>query len=254
MERAALIFYLGLNNSQCADESFSVPLVYWSPLFQGKSNITFFKINFPSVPFPYYNLIYENLFRSKMPFSFSKLPISGVILIEPKIFPDDRGSFAELFKASEFKANGIPGTFVQVNHSKSQKNVLRGLHYQLQPKAQAKLISVIHGEIFDVVVDIRKGSPTYGKWAGQQLSAANKRMLYVPAGFAHDFCTLSDDTEIIYYCSEEYAPSLERNILWNDAAIGIKWPVSQPLLSPKDAGGKILKDADNNFDFTNPGA
>ncbi len=184
-----------------------------------------------------------------MPFTFKKLEVPGVILVEPRIFPDDRGFFAEIFKASDFKANGIPENFVQVNHSRSQKNVLRGLHFQLNPKAQAKLVSVVRGEIFDVAVDIRKGSPTFGRWVAQRLSDTNKRMLYIPVGFAHGFCALTDDVEIMYYCSEEYAPAMERNIIWNDPQVKVEWPVEVPLLSPKDAGGKFLKDIDNNFEF-----
>ncbi len=182
-----------------------------------------------------------------MPCTFTKLRIPEVLLIEPKIFPDDRGFFAEIYKSSEFIANGILETFVQVNYSKSQKDVLRGLHYQLKPKAQAKLVKVIRGEIFDVVVDIRKNSPTYGQWLSQNLSEKNKFMLYVPVGFAHGFCALSDDVEILYYCSDEYAPTFERNILWNDPDINIQWPSSKPHLSPKDSHGKYLKDVDNNL-------
>jgi dTDP-4-dehydrorhamnose 3,5-epimerase len=173
--------------------------------------------------------------------------IPGVVLIEPRIFSDSRGVFVELFKASEFQANNVPMAFVQVNHSRSLKNVLRGLHYQLNPKAQAKLISVVHGEIFDVVVDIRRGSPTYGQWVAESLSETNKRMLFVPEGFAHGFCVLSEAAEIIYYCSREYAPEAERTILWNDPAIAITWPVKGPLLSVKDAAGAFLSQAENNF-------
>lgn len=187
-----------------------------------------------------------------MPFTFTKTRIPEVIVIEPKIFPDGRGFFAELFKSSDFKANGIEGNFVQVNFSRSQKNVLRGLHYQLNPKAQSKLVSVIRGEIFDVAVDIRKGSPTYGQWLSQVLSDSNKKMMYVPSGFAHGFCALSDEVEIMYYCSQEYAPDKERSILWNDPQINVIWPTREPILSPKDSGGKLLKDAENNFEYKNP--
>ena len=183
-----------------------------------------------------------------MPFKFSKMNIPDVVLIEPRIFSDSRGFFMELFKASEFQANGLPMAFIQVNHSRSQKNVLRGLHYQLNPKAQAKLISVIHGEIFDVAVDIRRNSPTYGQWVADRLSGANKRMLFIPEGFAHGFCVLSDEAEVIYYCSREYAPDLERSILWNDPTIAISWPVKEPLLSSKDSGGSFLSRAENNFE------
>lgn len=184
-----------------------------------------------------------------MPFKFSKMSIPDVVLIEPKVFPDARGFFVELFKASEFHANGVPAAFVQVNHSRSQKNVLRGLHYQLNPKAQAKLVGVVHGEIFDVAVDIRRGSPTYGQWVAERLSETNKRMLFVPEGFAHGFCVLSDEAEITYYCSKEYASNMERSILWNDPAIAVSWPIKEPLLSAKDSGGALLSAADNNFKF-----
>jgi dTDP-4-dehydrorhamnose 3,5-epimerase len=184
-----------------------------------------------------------------MSFKFSKLSIPEVVLIEPKIFSDSRGFFVELFKASEFQSNGIRAKFVQVNHSRSQKNVLRGLHYQLNPKAQAKLISVVYGEIFDVAVDIRRESPTYGQWVGESLSDTNKKLLYIPEGFAHGFCVLSDEAQIIYYCSEEYAPQMERNILWNDPEIGVSWPIHEPVLSSKDLGGLFLSMVDNNFDY-----
>ena len=184
-----------------------------------------------------------------MPFRFSKMRISDVVLIEPKIFSDSRGFFVELFKASDFQASGVMAAFVQVNHSRSQKNVLRGLHYQLNPKAQAKLVSVIRGEIFDVAVDIRSGSPTYGQWVADILSANNRKMFFIPEGFAHGFCVLSDEAEMLYYCSKEYAPEQERNILWNDPQIAISWPIKDPLLSPKDAKGTSLATAENNFKF-----
>ena len=182
-----------------------------------------------------------------MPFKFSRMRIPDVVLIEPRIFSDSRGFFVELFKASDFQANNVPTAFVQANHSRSQKNVLRGLHYQLNPKAQAKLISVVDGEIFDVAVDIRRGSPTYGQWVADRLSGTNKKMFFIPEGFAHGFCVLSDAAEVIYYCSREYAPELERTILWNDPAIAIPWPVKEPLLSVKDSAGALLSQAENNF-------
>lgn len=184
-----------------------------------------------------------------MPFAFKKTDIPDVVLVEPKIFPDDRGFFAELFKASDFQANGIKEQFVQVNHSRSQKHVLRGLHYQLNPHAQSKLVTVVRGEIFDVAVDIRQGSPSFGHWVGLNLSEDNKRMLYIPCGFAHGFCALSETVEILYYCSTEYAPAAERNIIWNDPDVRVAWPTESPLLSPKDAAGKPLREAENNFVF-----
>ncbi len=168
-------------------------------------------------------------------------------MVQPKFFIDGRGFFAEIYKSSEFKANGIEVTFSQVNCSRSQKGVLRGLHYQLNPKAQDKLIFVLKGEIFDVVVDIRKGSPTFGRWVSERPSEENKQMLYIPAGFAHGFCALSDEVEIMYYCSCEYSPELERNIIWNDPDINIIWPIADPLLSPRDLKGKLLREVENNF-------
>lgn len=182
-----------------------------------------------------------------MPFTFTRTAVPDVVVVQPRVFPDARGFFAELYKASEFRNNGIKSTFVQINQSRSQKGVLRGLHYQLNPKAQAKLVSVQRGEIFDVVVDIRQGSPTYGQWVSEILSEANKSMLYVPEGFAHGFCALADETEIVYYCTEEYSPQHERSILWNDPTINIAWPVKDPILSEKDLRGKPFGQAENNF-------
>ena len=198
-----------------------------------------------------------------MPFNFSCLAIPDVIVIEPTVFPDDRGFFMESYKYSEFSAFGIKEHFVQDNHSRSTKGVLRGLHYQRSPKAQGKLVRVVVGEIFDVGVDIRlaraiekdlpygiremrifhgvkdiswaKGSPTYGRWVGERLSAENKRMLYIPPGFAHGFCVLSEVAEVLYKTTEEYAPEHDAGIIWNDHEIGIEWPIEHPILSPKDA-------------------
>lgn len=182
-----------------------------------------------------------------MPFTFRRMDIADVCLITPEIFPDSRGFFAEIFKGSDFQAGGIPMAIAQINHSRSGKNVLRGLHYQLDPAAQAKLVSVMRGEIFDVAVDIRQGSPTYGRWVSAMLSEKNRHALYIPEGFAHGFCVMSDAAEIIYYCSREYAPAQERNILWNDPAVNIAWPVKEVVLSGKDLTGKRLAEADNNF-------
>ena len=182
-----------------------------------------------------------------MPFEFKQTRISDVLLITPKVFKDDRGFFAELYKESDFKAHGIQMPLTQVNFSCSSKNVLRGLHFQLNPKAQAKMVYVLEGEIFDVAVDIRRGSPTYGQWVGEYLSEENKNILYIPEGFAHGFCAMSKTVKMMYYCSQEYAPSHERNILWDDADIGVAWPTKEPLLSPKDAGGLRLRDMEHNF-------
>lgn len=182
-----------------------------------------------------------------MPFRFEKLEIPEVILVEAKAFEDHRGYFVETYKRADFEAHGIPELFVQDNHSYSVRSVLRGLHYQLHPKAQGKLIGVIQGAIFDVAVDIRRGSPTYGCWVGVTLTAKEHRMLYVPPGFAHGFCVVSDEADVVYKVTEEYAPELDRGILWNDPELGIPWPVQAPLLSPQDACLPPLKGADHNF-------
>jgi len=176
-----------------------------------------------------------------MPFNFTRLAIPDVILIEPTVFPDERGFFMESYKYSEFAAFGIKEHFVQDNHSRSVKGVLRGLHYQRQPKAQGKLVRVVVGEIFDVGVDIRQESPTYGKWVGEVLSAENKRMLYIPPGFAHGFCVLSEVAEVLYKTTEEYAPEYDAGIRWNDPEIGIEWPIEHPILSEKDAALPMLR-------------
>lgn len=182
-----------------------------------------------------------------MPFEFKKLDIPEIILVKPKIFADERGFFLETYKYTEFKENGIKDIFIQDNHSKSQKGVLRGLHYQKNPKAQAKLVRCVKGSIFDVGVDIRKGSPTFGKWAGAVLSEDNKEMLYIPEGFAHGFVVLSDVAEVLYKASDEYSPENDAAILWNDSSIGINWGVENPLVSEKDGKAPLLNVADNNF-------
>lgn len=185
-----------------------------------------------------------------MPFRFVKTEIPEVVIIEPRVFPDERGFFMETYKRSEFAALGIGEIFVQVNRSKSPKGILRGLHYQKQPKAQAKLVQVLAGEIFDVVVDIRREAPTFGRSVVTKLSAENKRMLYVPAGFAHGFCVVSDDAEISYMTTAEYAPECEAGIRWNDPDLAIDWPIAVPRLSSRDLVWPCLKDADNNFCYT----
>jgi dTDP-4-dehydrorhamnose 3,5-epimerase len=173
-----------------------------------------------------------------MPFEFQRLKIPEVILIIPKIFIDDRGFFFESYKSSEFQDNGITENFVQDNHSKSSKGVLRGLHYQLPPFAQGKLVRCIKGEIFDVAVDIRRTSPFFGNWVGITLNQDNHQMLYIPPGFAHGFYTMENDTEIIYEIiykvTAEYSEVCDRGILWCDNAINIKWPDDDVILSSKD--------------------
>jgi len=175
----------------------------------------------------------------------TKLAIPEVVLFEPKVFGDERGFFFESFNAEVFKeATGLDIQFVQDNHSRSSKNVLRGLHYQLNPKAQGKLVRVVEGAVFDVAVDIRAGSPTFGQWVGEVLSAENKRQLWIPAGFAHGFLTLSDTAEFLYKTTNYYAPECEGCISWNDPQIGIQWPEGfEPQLSKKDLEGMLLKDA-----------
>ena len=179
--------------------------------------------------------------------NFQRLEIPELMLIEPMVFEDERGFFMETYKHSAFQSYGIPERFVQDNHSKSIKSVLRGLHYQKNPKAQGKLVRVVVGEIFDVAVDIRKDSPTYGKWVGVVLSAQNRQMLYVPPAFAHGFCALSDVAEVIYKTTDEYAPEAERGIVWNDPDLGITWPVDQPIVSAKDAVLPRFEAAENEF-------
>lgn len=178
----------------------------------------------------------------------AKLP--GVLLIEPAVFGDHRGFFMESYNSQTFAKHGIHFNFIQDNHSLSaEAGVLRGLHYQLNPKAQTKLVRVVAGAIYDVVVDIRRGSPTFGQWQGFILSAANKRQLLVPQGFAHGFCTLVPQTEVLYKVDEYYSPEHDRGIAWNDPALGIDWPVASPILSEKDGRHPVLSEADNNFVF-----
>jgi len=175
---------------------------------------------------------------------FQRLEIPDLILVTPRPFADPRGFFMETYKRSEFEANGIADDFIQDNFSHSVGNVVRGLHYQKSPQAQAKLVMVTKGEIFDVAVDIRRESPTFGRWVGVSLSAQNKNMLYIPAGFAHGFCVLSEEVNFTYKVSAEYAPTLDRGIAWNDPEIGITWPVNDPLLSDKDLRLPTLAEAD----------
>ena len=163
----------------------------------------------------------------------SKSPIDGLIIIEPKVFRDSRGLFYEVYSENRYKEHGVLAHFVQDNHSVSEKGVLRGLHYQINP-GQDKLVRVVRGEVFDVAVDIRKGSPTYGQWWGLSLSESNNLQLYIPVGFAHGFCVLSDSAEVLYKCSDYYSPQNERGIIWNDPDLAIDWPIENPMLSEKD--------------------
>jgi dTDP-4-dehydrorhamnose 3,5-epimerase len=170
---------------------------------------------------------------------FFPTELPEVLLIEPDVYRDERGFFLETYHARRYQAAGIPGVFVQDNHSRSVRSTLRGLHAQRQ-RPQGKLIRVLQGEIFDVAVDIRRGSPTFCRWVGIRLSADNFRQIYVPPGFAHGFCVISDTADVAYKCTELYDSSDELGVRWNDPAIGIVWPVSEPLLSEKDRAAPAL--------------
>ena len=179
--------------------------------------------------------------------------LPGVLIVEPAVFSDDRGWFMESFNAPRFdaalQALGLPHApvFVQDNHSCSQAGVLRGLHYQLPPHAQGKLVRVVHGAAWDVAVDLRRGSPTFGRWAGVELTAQNRRQCWIPPGFAHGFVALADDTQVLYKTTEVYARDSERGIRWDDPALGIRWPLpggQAPRVAPKDAAAPLLADAE----------
>jgi dTDP-4-dehydrorhamnose 3,5-epimerase len=182
-----------------------------------------------------------------MSYQVSKTPLEGVLILEPQVFGDARGFFYESFNARAFEqATGVQCTFVQDNHSKSSKGVLRGMHYQTQ-HAQGKLVRVTQGEVFDVVVDIRKESPTFGQWYGLELAAENKKQLWVPEGLAHGFLVTSESAEFLYKTTDYYYPEFERSLLWNDADVGIEWPLhvldgAAPLLATKDTNALRLKD------------
>lgn len=177
-----------------------------------------------------------------MPFEFVKMEIPDVILIKPKVFKDERGFFMETYKKSDFEKAGIKGEFVQDNHSKSKYGVLRGLHFQKEPYAQAKIVRCIRGVIYDVAVDLRKNSPTFGKWVGVILSEHNKYQLYIPRGFAHGFLVLSDEAEVVYKVNNIYAPDYEGGLIWNDPDVNIQWPADNPIVSPKDQRWPTLKE------------
>jgi dTDP-4-dehydrorhamnose 3,5-epimerase len=174
---------------------------------------------------------------------FIETAIPGPLIIEPRVFGDDRGFFMETWNAVTFREAGLDLTFVQDNHSRSQKGVLRGLHFQ-NPGPQGKLTRVTRGGVFDVVVDLRRSSDTFGNWLGVELSADNKRMLWIPEGFAHGFLVLEDDTDFLYKCTAPYAPQCEYTLVWNDPAVGIDWPLTglDPIVSEKDARGLSLAD------------
>ena len=183
-----------------------------------------------------------------MPYKLTKTPLEGVLILEPQVFGDARGFFYESFNARDFsKSTGLNVDFVQDNHSKSAKGVLRGLHYQVQ-HPQGKLVRVVEGAVFDVAVDIRKESSTYGQWFGLELSAENKKQLWIPPGLAHGFLVISDSAEFLYKTTDYYHPEFERSLLWCDPEVGIKWPLqclgSDPTLAAKDANAGLLKAID----------
>lgn len=167
--------------------------------------------------------------------------LPGVVVIEPARFDDNRGFFLEVWQSERYRAAGLSGEFVQDNHSRSRKGVLRGLHFQMR-RSQGKLVTVINGRIFDVAVDVRSGSPTFGRWAGAELSDAGPRQIYVPPGFAHGFCVLSDFADVYYKVTDFYDPADEAGILWNDPEIGVDWPLGDPLTSARDAAYPRLRD------------
>lgn len=178
-----------------------------------------------------------------MPCSFEKTPLEGLLIVRPRVFDDDRGFFFESYKASEFAAAGIGQVFVQDNHSRSERGVLRGLHMQLPPHAQAKLVRVTRGSVWDVAVDLRKSSPTFCRWFGIELSEANRTMLFIPKGFAHGFVTLSEQAELQYKCDAEYHKPSEHGVRWDDPELAIAWPCTDVHVSEKDAALPSLHDA-----------
>ena len=187
--------------------------------------------------------------EAPVPFDFTPTAIPEVVLIASKVFGDTRGFFLEIYKHSEFVAAGIPEHFVQDNYSRSARGVLRGLHYQKDPRVQGKLVRCVKGRIFDVAVDIRKGSPTYARWVGQEMSEENNLMLYIPPGFAHGFLTLSESAEVLYKCTAEYSLADDRGIIWNDPDVKIAWAMTDPLLSAKDKALPALRDVENGFRY-----
>ena len=179
-----------------------------------------------------------------MPFDYQPLELDGVVLVKPRVFSDERGYFMETFKQSEFLAHGIAFRPVQENHSKSAKGILRGLHFQVEPFAQSKLVRVVCGSIFDVAVDVRKSSSTFGRWVGAELSEHNKLAMFIPKGFAHGFTALVDGTEVVYMVDKEYSKEHERGVVWNDQLIAIRWPIANPVLLEKDANLPTLRDSE----------
>jgi dTDP-4-dehydrorhamnose 3,5-epimerase len=182
-----------------------------------------------------------------MSFLFEPLEIPDVVLVRPTRHRDQRGYFEETYRRSAFLAAGIDAEFVQDNFARSSRNVLRGLHYQLAPAAQAKLVAVAAGRIFDVAVDLREESPTFGRWVGTQLDAESRTLLWIPEGFAHGYVVLSDAADVVYKVTAEYVASLDRGIRWDDPAIGVDWPVTDPIVSAKDRAQPTLDAAEKSF-------
>jgi dTDP-4-dehydrorhamnose 3,5-epimerase len=187
----------------------------------------------------------EAVFRRRR-VKFVETRLAGVVIVEPDLFNDPRGYFLETYHAGKYAAGGIAGPFVQDNYSHSVRGTLRGLHYQLK-HAQGKLVMALSGRIFDVAVDIRRGSPTFTQWVGVELSGENKRQLYIPPGFAHGFCVLSDAADVLYKCTDLFAREDERGIIWNDPTLAIAWPVAAPLLSDKDRAYRRLSEMDGEL-------
>jgi dTDP-4-dehydrorhamnose 3,5-epimerase len=183
-------------------------------------------------------------------FNFIETKVKDIYIIEPTVFGDNRGFFMETYHYNEFKKAGLGMNFVQDNHSKSKKGVLRGLHFQ-KNHPQSKLVRVIKGAVYDVAVDVRKGSPTFGKWFGIELTETNKKAFYVPEGFAHGFITLEDETEFVYKCTDYYYPEDEGGLIWNDPNLNISWPIDTPILSEKDKKWPTLEELDFFFDYNN---
>jgi dTDP-4-dehydrorhamnose 3,5-epimerase len=184
-----------------------------------------------------------------MPFQIHEGGLSGLIRIESRLFPDSRGWFAEVFQRGVFAAAGIPTEFPQDNVSYSTRGVLRGLHFQRDPESQGKLVTVLQGEVFDVAVDLREGSPTYRQWRGFTLNALHPTLLYIPEGFAHGFCVLSDEAIFLYKCTREYAPQADGGICWNDPELAVNWPLENPIVSDKDRALPRLGDAKTGFRY-----
>lgn len=186
------------------------------------------------------------------PAQFTETELPGIFEIEAKAFADERGYFTEIYAQSSWEAAGFPQTFLQDNLSVSAKGTLRGMHYQLSPHGQGKFVRVLRGAVFDVAVDLRRGSPHFGGWVGRCLSEENRLGLWVPAGFAHGFVAQEDDTLVLYKCNSLYHPESERSLLYNDPEIGIEWPTEPTIVSEKDAAAPSLADAEYNFDFASP--